>query len=197
MVTPRPRWLPTEMITLQPVAFTKVDYDAESLVTWAQEALDALSGLPSDLDVAVELDESAATTTFALTSIDPVEVRLDSGSVENHRDPRRLGELETKITFTRIFLELLDRRSASFGAPEIGAEVSQAHKVAWEVNLYGRVAEQGLRLHKPRFLYDFRNRHGFTDHADEIFEEIWSGGELGWARIAELSDAAIAGPVSA
>lgn len=182
------------MITLQPDTFTKVDYDADQLVGWAQEALEGVAGLSADLAVAVELDENAATTTFTLTSIDPVEIRLDSGSVENHRDPRRLGELETKITFTRIFLELLDRRYSWFRAPEIGAEVSQAHKVAWEVNLYGRVAEAGLRLHKPRFLYDFRNRHGFTDHADEVFEDLWSGRTLSWARITELSDLAVAGP---
>lgn len=182
------------MITVRPDVFTKVEYEADVLAALAREALEGVPGLPNDLDVAVEVDEDAATTRFAIVSMDPVAFRIDGGSVENLRDPRRMGELATKITFTRLFLELFDRRSALFGAPPLDASMTQAHRVAWDANLYGRTAQLGVRLHKPRFRYDFRNRHGFSDHGDGVFDELWSAGEISWTRVVQLSDSAAAGP---
>lgn len=176
------------MITIRPDVFTKVEYMADRLAALAQEALEGVPGLPNDLDVTVEVDEDAATTRFAIVSLAPVAFHVDGGSVEDLRDPRRMGELATKITFSRIFLELFDRRSALFGAPPLDASVTQAHQVAWDANLYGRTAQLGLRLHKPRFRYDFRNRHGFSDHGDHVFDELWSAGEISWTRIVQLSD---------
>ena len=62
------------------------------------------------------------------------------------------------------------------------------------MNLYGRTSRLGLRLHKPRFRYNFRNRHGFTDRADEVFDELWAAGEIPWMRIVQLSDSATDDP---
>ncbi len=67
--------------------------------------------------------------------------------------------------------------------------------MAWDVNLFGRVARRGVKLHKPRYLYNFRNRHGFTDHADSAFEQLWDAGDTTWRRIKAFSDSALQPPV--
>ncbi|MEL7157954.1 MAG: hypothetical protein AAFN30_15355 [Actinomycetota bacterium] len=179
------------MITVEPTTFTKVEYDADELAGYVQAALERVSGIPDNSDVLVTVLEDAATTTFRIRSIDPLVLEVDGGAVENHKDPRRLGAHESAITFTRALLEVYDRRADWFHGPALdAADVSLAHKAAWDVNLHGRVAGLGVRLHKPRYLYNFRNRHGFTDQADVVFEQLWTAGETTWRRITELSDAA-------
>lgn len=179
------------MITVEPTVYTKVEYDADELARYAQAALERVSGLADDSDVMIKVLEDAATTTFRIVSLDPLVLEVDGGAVEDSKDPRRLGEEQSAITFTRAFLEVYDRRADWFHGPALDdPDVSKAHKMAWDVNLHGRVAGLGVRLHKPRYLYNFRNRHGFTDRADEVFEQLWSAGETTWRRITELSDSA-------
>ena len=178
------------MITVRPDAFVKVHYDAADLAAWAQASLERVPTIADDLVVEVNIDEMAATSRLAVVSLDPLVLHVDGGAVEDYREPRFAGELEANIAFTRLFVEVGDRLRAEFGAPDVDAEVTPAHKMAWDVNLYGRVARLGLRLHQPRFQYNFRNRHGFTDIADRMFEQLWSVDAPTWSRITELSDQA-------
>ena len=182
------------MITVSPTQFTQVEYDAEEIAAYAAQAVAAVAertdDLTADTPVELQVDEDEATSRIRVVSLEPIVFAVDGGAIEDYRDPRRLGELETKIVVTRLLLELLDRRSADFGAPDLDTETDRAHRQAWDVNLYGRVARSGLRLHKPRFVYNFRNRHGFTDHADRTFEQLWSADDLTWAAIVDLSDRA-------
>ncbi len=179
-----------DLVTVEPQTYTNVEFDADAIVVLVAEALARVPDVDPGAGVDVTIDEEAATTTFRIISLDPLRLHVDSGAVENLKDPRRLGHEHAAVTFTRIFLEVADRRAPWFGAPDIDAELTQAHAVAWDVNLHGRVAALGLRQHKPRYLYNFRNRHGFSDRADEVFEQLWSAGEIPWTRIVELSDAA-------
>ena len=180
------------MISVAPETFTKVDFDATRIAEYASAALAMVADLSNDLDLDLQIDEDAATSRLAISSLDPIVFAIDGGALEDYKKPRELGELESKIAVCRLLLELVDRRNPGFGAPGLGVEAStQAHRQAWDVNLYGRVGRLGLRLHKPRFLYNFRNRHGFTDNADRAFEQLWSTDELTWSRITELSDTAI------
>ena len=179
------------MITVSPTEYTKVEYDADRIAALAGEALRSVPEI-DDTSLELRIAEDEATSRFHVVSVDPIVFALDGGAIEDYRDPRRLGDLETRIAVTRLLLEVADRRKPDFGGPALDAETSQAHRQAWDVNLYGRVARRGLRLHKPRFLYNFRNRHGFTDHADRIFEQLWSADDLTWPAITELSDSALA-----
>jgi hypothetical protein len=47
-------------------------------------------------------------------------------------------------------------------------------------------------VQRQRRLYQFRNRHGFTDAADAAFDRLWSADGLTWAEISALSDEALA-----
>ena len=62
--------------------------------------------------------------------------------------------------------------------------------VAWDVYCIGRLVRLGFKHYdnRQRRLYHFRNRHGFTDAADEAFERLWTADDLTWSDIAALSD---------
>lgn len=179
------------MIEVNPRSFTKVEFDAAQIAVLAQRSLERVAALPDDLDVAIDVAEHQATNRVAIQSLDPVVLAVDGGALENYRVPRTLGELESQITFTRLFLEVADRQSTSFGAPALDEPLTHAHRMAWDVNLFGRTARHGLRIHQPRYRYNFRNRHGFSDLADRIFDTLWSADDLTFARIVELSDRAV------
>ncbi len=182
------------MITVEPRSYTKVAFDPDQIALWAQRSLENVAELPNDLLVDVKVDEEAATNRVRILSVDPVMLAVDSGALEDYKVPRSMGELESLITFTRLFLELADRLSVPFGGPALDAELSLAHRMAWDVYLFGRVARHGLRIHQPRYRYNFRNRHGFSDHADQVFDALWAADGLTWSQIVEQSDRASAGP---
>lgn len=179
------------MIVVQPETYIKTNFEAELIKTVAQRALESVAPLPDDLDVTINVDEDQATNRVRISSIDPAVLEVDGGALENYKVPRTVGELETSISTTRLFLELSDRQSDSFAAPALDDELSHAHRMAWDVNLFGRTARHGLHIHKPRYRYNFRNRHGFSDVADRAFDELWAADELTWAQIVSLSDGAI------
>jgi hypothetical protein len=62
--------------------------------------------------------------------------------------------------------------------------------VAWQVYCVGRLGRLGHQVQRQRRLYHFRNRHGFTDAADEAFDRLWSGEGLTWADIEGTSQGA-------
>lgn len=179
------------MIEVHPESFTKVEFQADQIAVLAQRSLERVAALPDDLDVVIEVAENEATNRVSVASLDPVVLRVDSGALENYRQPRTLGELQSLIAFTRLFLEVADRQSTTFAAPPVDQEVTHAHRMAWDVNLFGRASRHGLRIHQPRYRYNFRNRHGFSDLADRIFDILWAADDLTWSRIAELSDQAV------
>jgi len=179
------------VIVIRPQTWTKVEFDTEQIATLAQRALESVAALPDDLDVEVAVEENQATNRVRVTSLEPLAFTVDGGALENYRQPRSLGDLETSITFTRLFLEVADRLSDSFAAPDIDAELTHAHRMAWDVNLFGRASRHGLRIHQPRYRYNFRNRHGFSDLADRIFDTLWASDDLTYPRIVELSDRAL------
>lgn len=176
------------MIVVKPETYTKVDFDSELIQTLAQRALESVAALPDDLDVEVQVDENQATNRMRIESADPLVLAIDGGALENYKDPRTVGDLESSITLTRLFLEIADRESESFGAPALDAEISRSHRMAWDVNLFGRTSRHGLHIHQPRYRYNFRNRHGFSDLADRTFDKLWSSDSLTFAEIAALSD---------
>jgi len=47
-------------------------------------------------------------------------------------------------------------------------------------------------VQRQRRLYQFRNRHGFTDAADAAFAKLWEADDLTWADISATSQEALA-----
>ena len=55
-----------------------------------------------------------------------------------------------------------------------------------------REAVLDLSGQRQRRLYQFRNRHGFTDASDAAFDRLWSADGLSWADISSISEEALA-----
>lgn len=179
------------MIVVRPDTYSKTQFEADHIRTLAQRSLERVAPLPDDLEVEIDVDENQVTNRVRVTSLDPVSFHVDGGALENYKQPRTIGDLPASITFTRLFLEVVDRLSETFGAPALDAELTQAHRMAWDVNLFGRVGRHGLQIHQPRYRYNYRSRHGFSDVADRTFDRLWSSDELTWPEIVELSDRAL------
>ncbi|MFV0526017.1 MAG: hypothetical protein ACK5RL_16140 [Acidimicrobiales bacterium] len=180
------------MITVVPDRFTQVFFDADRIASLTTAALARVPELDLASAVEVRVDQNAATSQATVTSVDPIVFAVDSGALEDYRDPRYLGDEAAAVTLTRLFLEVADRRRDDFGGPDLDAEVSLAHAQAWDVVLHGRTEALGLELYRPRYRYNFRNRHGFTDAADAVFDRLWTAGPVPWDQIVAWSDEATA-----
>ena len=176
------------MISVSPATFTKVEFTLEQIVSVIEEVQATIGAGTSlaDADVSVVIDEDQPTARMAVTSLDPIEFAADSGAFEDTRQPREFGVEMASVTMASLFIEHLDRTSEAFGAPDVGEPTDLADKVAWSVYTHARVQRAGYRIHKPKHLYNFRNRHGFSDDADRAFEALWAGQDLTYGDILAL-----------
>ena len=120
-------------------------------------------------------------------SYDPIGLWVDGGALENTQRPRNFGQARSRDTIGRLLLRILDRRSGRFDDAPTDDELDLSQFAAWDVHNVGRLERIGLGGQRKRRLYQFRNRHGFTDLADAAFEELWGSSELSWAEIERIS----------
>ena len=175
--------------TVEPTEFTYVDFDSTRIAALVDEIATAI-GL--DVDVRVVVDETRALGHTELVSVDPIVIETEGGAFEDAKRFRQFSETNAADVLGRHLLRAKDRRDAGFGdpAPDDGLEL--AHRAAWEIHTVGRLARKGYPANRQRWLYSFRNRHGFTDASDEAFERLWQADSLTWAEITAISDAAAA-----
>jgi hypothetical protein len=86
----------------------------------------------------------------------------------------------------RMLLRVKDRLDPLFQGAPADEDLSLQEMVAWTVYSEGRCDRLGLPTQKQRWLYHFRNRHGFSDVADEAFYRLWNADHLGWADIVAI-----------
>lgn len=176
--------------TVEPSTFRMVDFDAGQIAALTDE-LARKVGL-DDVDIRVEVDETTPLGRTELVSLDPVHIRTESGSLENPKRIRQFSEESATDVLGRYLLRAADRRRPGFGDAPADSDLSVPQRTAWEVYAVGRLARMGYPVRRQRWLYAFRNRHGFTDTADGAFEQLWHGEELTWAEIDRLSEATAA-----
>ena len=108
-----------------------------------------------------------------------------------NRDTFELGApIDTGVSFAGMdtILNAGDVNRDGFGDVPPDSELSVPQRTAWEVSAVGRMARMGYPVRRQRWLYAFRNRYGFTDTADDAFEQLWHGDDLTWAEIDRLSE---------
>lgn len=183
-------------VSISPEKFTLVQFDRDELHQVLQKLIAAV-GLPADIDVEVNVDETTPLGRASITSYDPVVIALESGALEDPKKPRQLSPSGAADVLGRLLLRVSDRRDPAFGEPPPDDELPLRQSVAWDVYSIGRLVGLGYKHYdnRQRRLYHFRNRHGFTDAADEAFDRLWTSEGLSWSDIASLSDnaAAVAG----
>lgn len=174
-------------VEVRPETFTMVFFDAAEIQAIV-ERLAAEIGLPADLSITIDIDETTPMGRSVLQSVDPVILSLESGALEDPKRPRQLNEEGAIDVLGRLLFEVRDRLDPAFGDAPPGDELSLAHSTAWQVHCVARLGRLGHRVQRQRRLYQFRNRHGFTDAADLAFDRLWTAEQLSWADIVATSD---------
>ena len=178
-------------VEVRPTEFSMVFFDADE-IQGIVEKLVAEIGLPSDMSVTVDIDETTPMGRARVESVDPVVITAESGALEDVKAPRRMSEAGTLDVLGKLLLSVRDRRDPAFGDPPPTDELTLQESVAWEVYCVGRLGRMGHPVQRQRRLYQFRNRHGFTDAADAAFTKLWEADGLSWPEIKAISDEALA-----
>ncbi len=176
-------------VEVRPEQFSMVLFDADEIRALT-EKLAGEVGLPADLPIVVDVDETTPMGRAELQSSDPAVLSLESGALEDPKRPRKLDPEGAADVIGRLLFELLDRRRPEFADAPPTVDLSLPQAVAWQAYCVGRLGRLGHRVQRQRRLYQFRNRHGFTDAADEVFDRLWTADDLTWADITALSDTA-------
>jgi hypothetical protein len=165
-------------VTVTPDEWKFVFFDGATIAAIAEKLLGEI-GL--DRDVRIEVDETTPLGRASITSIEPIVLSAESGAFEDAKRPRHLSERATADVIGKWLFRVRDRLDPSFaGAPDDGA-LTLAQSTAWDTYSVGRMARLGYPVQRQRRLYHFRNRHGFSDTADAVFERLWNADGLGWA----------------
>ena len=180
-------------VTVTPEQFALVKFEVGEILSVAEQLVPAI-GLPPDVDVRIEVDETTPLGRATVTSYDdPVVISVESGALEDPKRPRLVSRSGTADVLGRLLFRVRDRRDPAFGEPPADDHISLPQSVAWDVYCIGRLVRLGFKHYdnRQRRLYHFRNRHGFSDAADEAFDRLWTSDGLTWSDIAALSDSAI------
>ena len=178
------------VVTVAPEQFSMVLFDADAIRAWAEALLSRLE--MDDRSLHIEVDETTPIARVQSELGDPIVVRADSGAFEDTRRPRQLSEVAVNTALGRTLLRARDRLSGRFESAPADADLDLTQVAAWDTYAVGRLARLGYPVHQPRWIYNFRNRHGFTDEADDAFAQIWAADDLSWEDLCALSDRAAA-----
>lgn len=168
-------------VSVSPEAFTMVLFDAGEIARIAADVAETV-GL-GDAAIQITVDQTTPLGRTRVESLEPVAIHVESGAFEDARRPRHLSERSVRDVLGRLLLRVRDRLDPAFGEPPADADLSLQAQVAWDAYCVGRAERLGLPAQKARRQYHFRNRHGFTDVADAVFERLWSAEGLTWADI--------------
>ena len=178
-------------VTVTPATFSMVGFDAEEIAALTEELLPKV-GLDPDSDVRVEVNETSPLGFAVVSGLDPVTLSIESGALEDPKRPRQLSVPGAQNVLGRLLLEASDRLDPAFAAPPLDESLDAAVANAWETYCAGRLDGLGYRYfdQRARRIYHFRNRHGFTDVADQVFDRLWNADGLTWVDLQQLSEQA-------
>jgi hypothetical protein len=172
-------------VSVTPTTFQFVAFDA-ALIAGVAESL--VAALAIDRPVVVEVDETTPLARITVEIGDTIVIRAESGAFEDTRRPRHQSETATATSLGRVLLHAHDRISGGFGEAPADHELSLAQVAAWDAYCIGRLERLGIPVTQQRWRYNFRNRHGFSDHADAAFDDIWASEGLTWGELDGISN---------
>ena len=178
-------------VTVTPDTFTYVSFDADAIRRIADELVAALDLQERTITIAVDETSPLARTEVHLVD-DGIQIRAASGAFEDTRRPRQQSETATATALGRVLLRANDRLTGGFGEAPPDESLSLPQVAAWETYSIGRLERLGVPTNRQRWLYNFRNRHGFTDAGDIAFEQLWQSTGLTWGELCAISEAALA-----
>jgi len=177
-------------VEIRPAEFTNVHFDAAEIRTIVEKLLAEID-LSTDAAVTIDIDESTQLGRATIASVEPIVITAESGALEDAKQPRHLSEAGTVDVIGKLLFMARDRLDPDFGTPPDDDDLTLQQSAAWETYCVGRLGRLGHKVQRQRRLYQFRNRHGFTDAADGAFERLWTGESLTWEEIDAISQEAI------
>jgi hypothetical protein len=178
-------------VEVRPTEFSMVFFDAAEIQGIVEQLVTEV-GLPADLSVTLDIDETTPMGRARVASVDPLVITAESGALEDVKAPRQLSRTGTLDVIGKLLFSVRDRLDPAFGDPPADDELTLQESVAWEVYCVGRLGRLGHPVQRQRRLYQFRNRHGFTDAADAAFDQLWKANGLTWSEIKAISEEALA-----
>jgi hypothetical protein len=172
-------------IVVTPETYNLVFFDSGRIAELVGEVADKI-GFPADAEIRIEVDERVPLGRTKTLSLDPVTIWAEGGAFEDAKRPRQLSDTSVQDVAGRLLFRAHDRLQAAFADAPSDDELSLQQQVAWDAYALGRAERAGLPASRPRRLYHFRNRHGFSDVVDAAFERLWNGADLSWADIDAL-----------
>ncbi|MEY4338389.1 MAG: hypothetical protein RLZ14_239 [Actinomycetota bacterium] len=176
-------------ITVEPQQFSFVHFDAGLIERITRSMVEAIG---IDRPVHVQIDESTPLGRVEIEIGPTIVIRAQSGALEDSKRPRQQSEVATSATIGRALLRVRDRLEGGFGEAPADDDLSLRQVAAWDTYLAARLQRLGLPVNRQRSVYNFRNRHGFTDVADAAFERIWQADGLTWGELESISEAGVA-----
>jgi hypothetical protein len=177
-------------VTVTPESFSYVSFDADEIGAVTERLLGEV-GLPADAEVRIEVDETTPLSRALVTSLDPITISVESGALEDPKKPRHISSHAVVDSIGRLLLRVRDRLDPGFGEPPPDSDLTLPQAAAWDAYTMGRLSRHGYKAQRQRRLYHFRNRHGFTDVADDAFARLWDAETLSWDEIDEISARAL------
>jgi hypothetical protein len=178
-------------VEIRPETFSMVFFDANEIRAIVEQLIQEI-GLPADASVAIEVDETTPLGRAQVASIDPIVITAESGALEDAKSVRQLDPAGTADVLGKLLLSVRDRLDPAFGEAPADDDLTLQQSAAWEAYCVGRLGRLGHTVQRQRRLYQFRNRHGFTDASDAAFDRLWTADGLTWADISSISDEALA-----
>jgi hypothetical protein len=169
-------------VVVTPEEFAFVSFDAAHISELTSTIADKV-GLPADAEVRVEIDEATPLGRTRLVSTDPITITVEGGAFEDAKRPRQLSDYSVIDVVGRLLFIAKDRLDPAFADAPAESDTTLQQRTAWDVYAVGRCDRMGWQPQRQRRLYHFRNRHGFTDVADAVFERLWNAENLTWADI--------------
>lgn len=171
-------------VTVTPSEFHFVKFDHAEAVRVVEELLDRLG--MAGRDVTINIDETTPLGRSEIKGTDHITFAVESGAFENPKVLRTLLADNVANVTGRLLLRVRDRESGAFDDAPADSALTLPQLVAWEVYSNGRLGRLGYPMQRQRWLYHFRNRHGFSDAADAAFERLWDTDDLSWPEISAI-----------
>lgn len=178
-------------VEIRPETFSLVFFDAAEIRAIV-ESLVAEVGLPTDATVTIEVDETTPLGRAQVASVDPIVITAESGALEDAKRVRQLDPIGAADVLGKLLFSVKDRLDPAFGDAPADDDLTLQQSAAWETYCVGRLGRLGHPVQRQRRLYQFRNRHGFTDASDAAFDRLWVADGLTWADITSISEEALA-----
>jgi len=176
----------TAKVSVSPEEFTFVRYDAAEIAAIVAELAEQLE-IANPIRVVV--DESTPLAKVyeeidAASSDATITLHAESGALEDRRHPMSFSASGARESLGRVLLRAHDRMRPDFADAPADLDLTLEQNAAWDTYCAGRLARMGVDTNQQRWRYNHRNRFGFNDDVDALFDRLWSSDDLGWVDVA-------------